>query len=116
MCDVSRSRQVVTNHVAGLEPRSGDIDGDTAASGCGVEPRSRVAGQGFDEAGEQRGVHAAGQFGVLASEWWKPSILCMSERGERANGTRTVTSALYGLLRENPAASQEFLQLTRNSA
>jgi GTP cyclohydrolase IA len=40
----------------------------------------------------------------------------MSERGERANGTRTVTSALYGLLRENPAARQEFLQLTRNSA
>jgi GTP cyclohydrolase IA len=39
--------------------------------------------------------------------------LCMSVRGVRASGTRTVTSALYGLLRENPAARQEFLQLAR---
>jgi GTP cyclohydrolase IA len=42
--------------------------------------------------------------------------LCMSVRGVRASGTRTVTSALYGLLRENPAARQEFLQLTRHGA
>ncbi|MPZ74431.1 MAG: GTP cyclohydrolase I FolE [Nitriliruptorales bacterium] len=42
--------------------------------------------------------------------------LCMSARGVRANGTRTVTSALYGLLREEPAARQEFLHLTRTAA
>lgn len=39
--------------------------------------------------------------------------LCMSLRGVRADGTRTVTSALYGLLRDNPAARQEFLHLAR---
>lgn len=39
--------------------------------------------------------------------------LCMSIRGVRADGARTVTSTLYGILRERPAARQEFLQLTR---
>jgi GTP cyclohydrolase IA len=41
--------------------------------------------------------------------------LCMSVRGVRAGGSRTVTSALYGLLRENVAARQEFLQLARSA-
>ncbi|MDX6301383.1 MAG: cyclohydrolase [Nocardioidaceae bacterium] len=40
---------------------------------------------------------------------------CMSLRGARAHGTRTVTSALRGHLRENPAARAEFLHLTRHS-
>lgn len=39
--------------------------------------------------------------------------LCMSIRGIRADGARTVTSTLYGLLRDRPAARQEFLQLAR---
>ena len=38
---------------------------------------------------------------------------CMSLRGVRAEGTRTVTSALLGHLREDPAARAEFLSLTR---
>lgn len=38
---------------------------------------------------------------------------CMSLRGVRAPGTRTITSALYGLLRDNAASRQEFLDLTR---
>ena len=38
---------------------------------------------------------------------------CMSLRGARATGTRTVTSALLGQLREDPAARAEFLALTR---
>jgi len=38
---------------------------------------------------------------------------CMSLRGARAQGTRTVTSALRGHLREDPAARAEFLHLTR---
>lgn len=38
--------------------------------------------------------------------------LCMSIRGVRADGARTVTSTLYGLLREDPAGRQEFLQLS----
>ncbi len=37
----------------------------------------------------------------------------MSLRGVRAEGTRTVTSALLGHLREDPAARAEFLSLTR---
>ena len=38
---------------------------------------------------------------------------CMSLRGVRATGTRTVTSALLGTLRTDPASRAEFLSLTR---
>ena len=38
--------------------------------------------------------------------------LCMSLRGVRATGSTTVTSALHGLLRENPSSRQEFFDLT----
>jgi GTP cyclohydrolase I len=41
--------------------------------------------------------------------------LCMSIRGVRTEGARTVTSTLYGLLRDDPAARQEFLSLTRRT-
>jgi GTP cyclohydrolase IA len=37
--------------------------------------------------------------------------LCMSLRGVRAAGARTVTSALHGLLRTDPRSRQEFLAL-----
>ena len=39
--------------------------------------------------------------------------LCMSLRGVQKPGSRTVTSALLGRLREDPATRQEFLALTR---
>lgn len=38
---------------------------------------------------------------------------CMTLRGARASGTRTVTSALLGHLRENASARAEFLALAR---
>jgi GTP cyclohydrolase I len=38
---------------------------------------------------------------------------CMSLRGVRAAGARTVTSALLGALREDPSSRAEFLSLTR---
>jgi GTP cyclohydrolase I len=38
---------------------------------------------------------------------------CMSLRGVRASGTRTVTSALFGTLRDDPSSRAEFLALTR---
>jgi GTP cyclohydrolase I len=38
--------------------------------------------------------------------------LCMSLRGVRATGSRTVTSALHGLLREEPGTRHEFFILT----
>ena len=37
---------------------------------------------------------------------------CMTVRGVQATGTRTVTSAMHGLLRTNLATRQEFLSLT----
>jgi GTP cyclohydrolase IA len=37
--------------------------------------------------------------------------LCMSMRGVRAGGARTITSALHGALRENDRSRQEFLAL-----
>ena len=41
---------------------------------------------------------------------------CMSLRGARAGGTRTVTSALLGRLRDDPRSRAEFLSLTRSRA
>jgi GTP cyclohydrolase I len=38
---------------------------------------------------------------------------CMSLRGVRADGTRTVTSTLFGTLRSDPASRAEFLSLAR---
>ncbi|GAB3973804.1 GTP cyclohydrolase I FolE [Plantactinospora veratri] len=38
--------------------------------------------------------------------------LCMSLRGVRAHGARTLTSALLGLHRDDPATRQEFFALT----
>jgi GTP cyclohydrolase IA len=38
--------------------------------------------------------------------------LCMSIRGVQADGTRTVTSALHGLLREDSSTRAEFFTLT----
>jgi GTP cyclohydrolase I len=40
---------------------------------------------------------------------------CMTLRGVRAAGSRTVTSALFGTMREDPAARTEFLSLTRQN-
>ena len=38
--------------------------------------------------------------------------LCMSLRGVQADGSRTVTSALHGLLRSDPRSRAEFFSLT----
>ncbi|MEO6205312.1 MAG: GTP cyclohydrolase I FolE [Mycobacteriales bacterium] len=38
--------------------------------------------------------------------------MCMSIRGVRATGAKTITSALYGSLRNDPRTRQEFLSLT----
>jgi GTP cyclohydrolase IA len=40
---------------------------------------------------------------------------CMSLRGARVPGARTVTSALFGQLRDDPASRAEFLSLARPS-
>jgi GTP cyclohydrolase I len=41
---------------------------------------------------------------------------CMSLRGARAPGTRTLTSTLFGLVRDDPRSRAEFLSLTRKHA
>jgi GTP cyclohydrolase I len=41
--------------------------------------------------------------------------LCMTLRGVRAAGTRTITSTLHGRLRTDPRSRQEFLALTRTA-
>jgi GTP cyclohydrolase I len=41
--------------------------------------------------------------------------LCMSLRGVRATGARTLTSALHGLLRDDARSRQEFFALTRTA-
>jgi GTP cyclohydrolase I len=54
----------------------------------------------------EQNLHAKGVAVVLEAEH-----LCMSLRGVRAHGARTVTSALLGLHREDPATRQEFFAL-----
>jgi GTP cyclohydrolase I len=39
--------------------------------------------------------------------------MCMTLRGVQKPGTKTVTSALHGLVRDDPRTRQEFLDLTR---
>jgi GTP cyclohydrolase I len=39
--------------------------------------------------------------------------LCMSARGVRKPGAKTVTSALHGRLRDDPRTREEFLRLVR---
>lgn len=41
--------------------------------------------------------------------------LCMSLRGVKAPGVKTITSCLTGLVRENPQSRQEFLALANSS-
>ena len=40
--------------------------------------------------------------------------LCMSMRGVRARGSRTITSSVHGVLREDAASRQEFFMLARD--
>ena len=53
-------------------------------------------------------VHPKGVGVVLEAEH-----LCMTLRGVGARGAKTTTSALIGLVREDPRTRQEFLALTR---
>lgn len=52
---------------------------------------------------------------VLAIVWARgvstSSAPCMTMRGVEAAGTRTVTSRMYGRLRQNAASCDEFLAL-----
>jgi GTP cyclohydrolase I len=41
--------------------------------------------------------------------------MCMSIRGVQASGSRTITSSVHGLLREDARSRQEFFALTRGS-
>ena len=40
--------------------------------------------------------------------------MCMSMRGVQARGSRTITSSVHGVLRENAASRQEFFILARD--
>jgi GTP cyclohydrolase I len=71
----------------------------------GLQVQERLTKQIADCLDEN--LHAKGVGVVLEAEH-----LCMSVRGIRAHGSRTVTSAVHGLLRDNTATRQEFFALT----
>jgi GTP cyclohydrolase I len=73
-----------------------------------------------------RGLQVQERLTKHVSDWlqreWQPKgvgvvieaeHLCMSLRGVQKAGTRTVTSALHGLIRDDARTRQEFLELTR---
>jgi GTP cyclohydrolase I len=70
------------------------------------QTQERMTKQIADELQQRLEPHGVGV--VIVAEH-----ACMSQRGARAHGARTVTSALYGGLRDNPALRGEFLALTR---
>ena len=72
------------------------------------QTQERMTKQIADELQQRLEPHGVGV--VIVAEH-----TCMSQRGARAHGARTVTSALYGGLRDNPALRSEFLALTRTS-
>jgi len=73
------------------------------ASGLQVqEPLTQQVADWLDDHLAARGVGV-----VLEAEH-----LCMSLRGVRAQGSRTITSAVHGLLRDDARSRQEFFALT----
>jgi GTP cyclohydrolase IA len=56
----------------------------------------------------QRELHPRGVGVVIEAEH-----MCMTLRGVQKPGTKTVTSALHGLVRDDPRTRSEFLTLTR---
>ena len=73
------------------------------ARGLQVQERlTRQVGNWLDEHLQPKGVGV-----VLEAEH-----LCMSLRGVKAQGSRTVTSAVHGLLRDDGRSRQEFFALT----
>ena len=72
---------------------------------CGLQVQERLTQQvadWLDEHVDPRGV------GVVV----EAEHLCMSLRGVKAQGSRTVTSAVRGLLRDDRRSRQEFFALT----
>ena len=69
--------------------------------GLGQRPTTQIAGW------LQTQLQPKGVGVVLEAEH-----LCMSLRGVQKPGTTTVTSALHGLVRDDPRAREEFLSLT----
>jgi GTP cyclohydrolase I len=72
---------------------------------CGLQVQERLTkqiGDWLDDRLSPKGVGV-----VLEAEH-----LCMSLRGAQAHGSRTVTSSLHGLIRDDPRTRAEFLDLT----
>jgi GTP cyclohydrolase I len=74
---------------------------------CRVQTQERLTKQVAEHL--QRHLEPRGVGVVVSAEH-----TCMTQRGARAAGTRTVTSASFGRLRDDAAARSEFLALTRN--
>ena len=72
----------------------------------GAQTQERLTQRIADHLSDARGAKGVGV--VVEAEH-----TCMTLRGARVPGSRTVTSALVGRLREDPASRAEFLALTR---
>jgi GTP cyclohydrolase I len=72
---------------------------------CGLQVQERLTQQVADWLDDALAPRGTGV--VLEAEH-----LCMSMRGVRASGSRTVTSAVHGLLRDDSRSRQEFFSLT----
>lgn len=72
---------------------------------CGLQVQERLTQQVADWLNEHVAPQGVGV--VLEAEH-----MCMSLRGVRAQGSRTVTSAVLGLLRHDARSRQEFFALT----
>jgi GTP cyclohydrolase IA len=69
-----------------------------------LQVQERLTKQVADWLDQELGAKGVGV--VIAAEH-----TCMTARGVRATGSKTVTSAMYGVLRDNPSSRAEFLSL-----
>ena len=75
-----------------------------------------IAGAGLAGAKAAEALRAEGFEGRIVLVGDEAEHLCMSIRGVQKPGATTVTSALHGLVRDDPRTRQEFLALAASRA
>jgi GTP cyclohydrolase IA len=88
------------------EPRVGVLAGQLQLFARDLQTQERLTSQVAGWLQERLGPRGVGV--VVEAEH-----LCMTVRGVQAPGVRTVTSALRGLVRDDPRTRAEFLALAR---
>jgi len=102
------------------------LDESAVVEGIADFSAGAIAGRSWTPTQDnEREAQATSQYTVFVADWLDEHLaprgvgvvleaehLCMSLRGVRAQGSRTMTSAVHGLLRDDARTRQEFFALT----